>query len=172
MEDVLEVYSRPYDETRPVVCMDEKPVQLNHLLVGVTLKPKSREQGLIGPEALNGFLMNNIPLQNKSFWFVITSKLHTLFYDLLKEYHIPECMMPLVEKMVIDILSSQNVEASLRKKMTEIDKDMKDCHLRHATGKIADETFSVAIQALEERKGEILLGIENIELSNAMISLR
>ena len=27
MEDVLEVYSRPYDETHPVVCMDEKPVQ-------------------------------------------------------------------------------------------------------------------------------------------------
>lgn len=28
MEDVLEVYSRPYNEKRPVVCMDEKPVQL------------------------------------------------------------------------------------------------------------------------------------------------
>jgi len=28
MEDVLEVYSRPYDEKRPVVCMDEKPLQL------------------------------------------------------------------------------------------------------------------------------------------------
>jgi hypothetical protein len=28
MEDVLEVYSRPYNETLPVVCMDEKPVQL------------------------------------------------------------------------------------------------------------------------------------------------
>ena len=28
MEDVLEVYSRPYDERRPVVCMDEKPIQL------------------------------------------------------------------------------------------------------------------------------------------------
>lgn len=28
MEDVLEVYSRPFDELRPVVCMDEKPVQL------------------------------------------------------------------------------------------------------------------------------------------------
>ncbi len=27
MEDVLEVYSRPYDESRPVVCMDKKPVQ-------------------------------------------------------------------------------------------------------------------------------------------------
>jgi hypothetical protein len=28
MEDVLEVYSRPYDETHPVICMDEKPLQL------------------------------------------------------------------------------------------------------------------------------------------------
>ena len=28
MEDVLEVYSRPYDERCLVVCMDEKPVQL------------------------------------------------------------------------------------------------------------------------------------------------
>jgi hypothetical protein len=28
MEDVLEVYSRPYNETHPVVCMDEKPYQL------------------------------------------------------------------------------------------------------------------------------------------------
>ena len=28
MEDVLEVYSRPYDQEYPVVCMDEQPVQL------------------------------------------------------------------------------------------------------------------------------------------------
>jgi hypothetical protein len=28
MEDVLEVYHRPYDEQKPVVCMDEQPVQL------------------------------------------------------------------------------------------------------------------------------------------------
>jgi hypothetical protein len=28
MEDVLEVYSRPYNPDRPVVCMDEKPYQL------------------------------------------------------------------------------------------------------------------------------------------------
>lgn len=28
MEDVLSVYSRPYDEKRLVICMDEKPVQL------------------------------------------------------------------------------------------------------------------------------------------------
>ena len=28
MEDVLEVYHRPYDPQRPVVCLDEQPVQL------------------------------------------------------------------------------------------------------------------------------------------------
>ena len=28
MEDVLDVYSRPYDEKIPVLCMDEQPVQL------------------------------------------------------------------------------------------------------------------------------------------------
>jgi hypothetical protein len=28
MEDVLALYARPYDENRPVVCMDEKPYQL------------------------------------------------------------------------------------------------------------------------------------------------
>jgi DDE superfamily endonuclease len=28
MEDVLEVYSQPYDKRYPVVCMDEQPMQL------------------------------------------------------------------------------------------------------------------------------------------------
>ena len=28
MEDVIEVYSRPYDPKKPVICMDEQPFQL------------------------------------------------------------------------------------------------------------------------------------------------
>lgn len=28
MEDVLEIYSRPYDASLPVICMDEQPIQL------------------------------------------------------------------------------------------------------------------------------------------------
>ena len=105
---------------------------------------------------------------------ISAQKLHTLFYNLLHEFHLPEYLIPLMERMIIDIISSQNVDAkaslaSLRKKLAEIDKDIKDCHLRHATGKITDETFSIAIQSLEERKGEILLGIEDCEnnLSNS-----
>ena len=29
MEDVLEVYERPYDQQEPVVCLDEKPITLH-----------------------------------------------------------------------------------------------------------------------------------------------
>lgn len=28
MEDVLEIYHRPYDPNCPVICMDEQPIQL------------------------------------------------------------------------------------------------------------------------------------------------
>ena len=28
MEDVLEVYAKPYDPSIPVICMDEQPIQL------------------------------------------------------------------------------------------------------------------------------------------------
>lgn len=41
MEDVLEVYSRPYDPERPVVCMDEKPLQL----LAEAREPKRRKDG-------------------------------------------------------------------------------------------------------------------------------
>jgi len=45
MEDVLAVYSRPYDEKRPVICMDEKPYQfLDNNLVPISMKPGSTEK--------------------------------------------------------------------------------------------------------------------------------
>lgn len=41
MEDVLEVYHRPYDEKRPLVCLDEASKQL----VGETVQPVPPEPG-------------------------------------------------------------------------------------------------------------------------------
>ncbi len=42
MEDVLEVYSRPFDPDIPVVCMDEKPCQLlDEARKPIPAKPKS-----------------------------------------------------------------------------------------------------------------------------------
>jgi hypothetical protein len=41
MEEVLEVYRRPYDPQRPVVCLDEQPIQL----IGETRQPIPAEPG-------------------------------------------------------------------------------------------------------------------------------
>jgi len=45
MEKVLEVYKRPYDEKRPVVCMDESPKQLiGDTKTPIEAKPGSEEK--------------------------------------------------------------------------------------------------------------------------------
>ena len=45
MEDVLEVYERPYDPEKPVVCMDEKPYQkLDHVRDPLPARPGSVEK--------------------------------------------------------------------------------------------------------------------------------
>jgi len=45
MEDVLEVYARPYDPKKPVVCMDEKPYQkLDHVREPLPMRPGSMEK--------------------------------------------------------------------------------------------------------------------------------
>jgi hypothetical protein len=41
MEDVLSVYEEPYDESRPVICFDEKPCQI----ISDTREPKKAEKG-------------------------------------------------------------------------------------------------------------------------------
>ena len=41
MEDVLDIYERPYDALHPVVCMDEKPYQL----LGEARKPLPMRPG-------------------------------------------------------------------------------------------------------------------------------
>lgn len=43
MEDVLEVYRRPYDPQRPVVCLDEQPMQL----IGETRAPRPAQPGQV-----------------------------------------------------------------------------------------------------------------------------
>ena len=40
MEKVLDVYKRPYDESNPVVCMDESPKQLiKETRISIPIKP-------------------------------------------------------------------------------------------------------------------------------------
>ena len=58
MEDVLEVYSRPYDEAYPVVCMDEKPVQF---FADFRTGFRSRKDGVVYEDYQ--YIRNTTPLQ-------------------------------------------------------------------------------------------------------------
>ena len=68
MEKVLEVYKRPYDEKRPVVCMDESPKQL----IGETKTPIAAKPGSEGKydyeyvrNGVCNIFMSNEPLAGK-----------------------------------------------------------------------------------------------------------
>jgi hypothetical protein len=70
MEKVLEVYKRPYDEKRPVVCMDESPKQLiGETKIPIAAKPGSEEKydyEYVRNGVCNIF-MSNEPLAGKRF---------------------------------------------------------------------------------------------------------
>jgi hypothetical protein len=46
MEQVLDVYERPYDSQRPVICFDERPCQL----IGDVLMPLPMQPGKVQRE--------------------------------------------------------------------------------------------------------------------------
>jgi hypothetical protein len=70
MEKVLEVYKRPYDENRPVICMDESPKQLiGETKTPIAAKPGSEEKydyEYVRNGVCNIF-MSNEPLAGKRF---------------------------------------------------------------------------------------------------------
>jgi hypothetical protein len=70
MEKVLEVYKRPYDAKRPVVCMDESPKQLiGETKMPIAAKPGSEEKydyEYVRNGVCNIF-MSNEPLAGKRF---------------------------------------------------------------------------------------------------------
>lgn len=35
MEDILDLYEKPYDEAEPVFCLDEKPIARGHAVEGL-----------------------------------------------------------------------------------------------------------------------------------------
>jgi hypothetical protein len=70
MEKVLEVYKRPYDEKRPVICMDESPKQL----IGETKTPIEAKPGSVekfdyeyARHGVCNIFMSNEPLAGKRY---------------------------------------------------------------------------------------------------------
>jgi hypothetical protein len=51
MEDVLEIYHRPYDPNCPVICMDEQPIQLvKETRLPLPAKPGQPEAELVSSD--------------------------------------------------------------------------------------------------------------------------
>ena len=67
-----------------------------------------------------------------------------------------------------------DAETLLRKRLTEVEKQINDTKLRYAVGKIDDDIYQVAIDELQERKDKILLELDRCEntLSNSEKEVR
>lgn len=83
-------------------------------------------------------------------------------------------MTKIVERAVRQLLAEGNKEVTdnvtqLRKRLTEVDKQIKDTKLRYGIGKIDDDIFQVTIEELQNRKGRLLVELEKCEntLSNS-----
>lgn len=76
MENVLDVYKRPYDEDQPVVCMDESPKQLIGQCDSSPIKPgrdAGVDYGYVRHGVVNIFMANE-PLKGKRMAEVTESK--------------------------------------------------------------------------------------------------
>lgn len=102
MEDVLEVYRRPYDSRFPVVCMDEKPYQL----LGETRPPLPMEPGSVRKED-NEYIRNGtcsifIFTEPLSGWrYAEASKRRTKKDWAYQIKNLLESYYPLAEKVVL-----------------------------------------------------------------------
>jgi hypothetical protein len=69
MEQVLDVYKRPYDVENPVVCMDESPEQLIECVRKTDIKPgqEAREDYEYIRHGVANIFMANEPLRGKRF---------------------------------------------------------------------------------------------------------
>lgn len=117
MEDVLEVYERPYNKNHPVICLDESPRQL----IGEKRKPYTDERGVehIDYEYVrNGtvdLFMISEPLGGKR--EVIIKDRHTRFEWAEVVRHIAEDMYPDAEMLT---LIQDNLSAHKRSALYEL----------------------------------------------------
>lgn len=93
---------------------------------------------------------------------------------MLESYDLPAGYSKIVEVTVKRLLKEGNKEVAdaetlLRKRLTEVEKQINDTKLRYAVGKIDDDIYQVAIDELQERKNKILLELDKFEntLSNS-----
>ena len=88
MEKVLDVYKRPYNQSHPVVCMDESPKQLiKETRVSLSMKPgrQKREDYEYERCGVCNIFMANEPLQGKRFVKITERKTREDWAEFIKQ---------------------------------------------------------------------------------------
>lgn len=105
---------------------------------------------------------------------VSATEMHKKYETVLGRYDLSKEILSQFESVVTDMIEQYNTEAIsqtriLKKRLTEINNDMDAAHMRYATGKVEEESFTVALKKLNEEKDVILLELEkwDADLSNS-----
>ena len=102
MEDVLEVYKLPYDEKRPLICMDEMPKQL----LEDVREPIAQQEGVAAGQdfeykrkGVEDLFMLFEPLQGKRYMEVKEQRRHIEWAHVMKL--VSDKLYPQAEKIVV-----------------------------------------------------------------------
>jgi hypothetical protein len=102
MEDVLEVYTRPYDPKRPLICMDEMPKQLLADVrepIGIHLGHPVREDYEYQRNGIADLFMLFEPLQGKRYIQVTQQRRRVEWAQVMK--HLADELYPNAEIIVV-----------------------------------------------------------------------
>ena len=104
---------------------------------------------------------------------VSAKKLHAKYEALLRSYDIPQPLVNIVREYISDLICADQSEnkkivASLRKRKTEKEKDMKTCKVNRGLGKIDEDIYETTVAVLQSEIDEITLELSKYdsEVSN------
>lgn len=165
MEDVLDVYEKPYDPKRPVVCMDEQPKQL----IGeerIPIPVASGQVQLYDSQYIrNGTVCNFMFFQPLGNWRRVSVRERRTRLDWAEEIaHLLDVDFPDAEVVVLvmDNLNTHKIGSLYERFSPEVAKAYADRLEIHFTPKhgswlnAAESEFSVlTVQCLDRRIGDI-----------------
>ena len=104
---------------------------------------------------------------------VSAAEMHCKYKQLLYAYDAPMSVLLQHESIIRDMFRAHTQESAnqvtiLRKRLTDIENDLKTCYMKYATGKLDDDAYNVTIDELKRRKANIEKDLEqyNLNLSN------
>lgn len=104
---------------------------------------------------------------------VSAAEMHCKYKQLLYAYDAPMSVLLQYESIIRDLFRTHTQESAnqvtiLKKRLTDVENDLKTCYMRYATGKLDDEAYHIASEELKHRKANIEADLEqyNLNLSN------